>query len=134
MQNEAFAVADALGAAIEARSPEMLRQVYGEDMQIWHNPTGQAMSGAENIGLLEKIFAITSQLKYIDIRRYPIEGGLVQQHQLVGTFSDGKPMPALHACLVIKVSDGKIRHIDEYFDSQTFAEVWQRLAESADAS
>jgi ketosteroid isomerase-like protein len=62
-----------------------------------------------------------------------IDGGIVQQHRLVGTFDDGKEMPGLNACLVIKVGGGLITSIDEYFDGATYAEVWERLAALAGA-
>lgn len=133
MQNEAYRLADALAAAIKARDPDQLRAIYADTIRVWHGATGKAMGGVENIGLLTALFQITSRLEYIGVRRYEIEGGLVEQHQLVGAFDDGKPIPALNACMVIKVADGKITSIDEYFDSETFSEVWARLAALSEA-
>lgn len=130
MSNEAYKAADALGAAIKARSTEQLEKLYDDGIVVWHNTTGQGMGKAENIGLLRGIFAIASHMEYKDIRRYPIEGGLVQQHQLTGTFNDGVAMPSLDACMVIKVKDGRILRIDEYLNAATFDEVWRRLGDA----
>jgi ketosteroid isomerase-like protein len=127
MSANAIAVADALGSAIKARSVDQFRRIYADDVVVWHASTGTAASKNENIALLAGVFQLTAQLEYRNIRRHLIEGGLVQQHQLVGTFADGKPLPALDACLVIKIRDRQITRIDEYFDGQTFAEVWARL-------
>jgi ketosteroid isomerase-like protein len=128
---DALAVADALTAAIHARSTEKINAVYADDIEVWHGAFGKGMGKKENAALLDSLFKITSRLEYQEIRRHPIEGGVVQQHVLVGTFSDGKPMPSLQACLVMKVRGGKLVRIDEYFDSQSFAEVWQRLEAAA---
>jgi len=126
--NEAIGAADALTSAIKERSAAKIKAIYADDIVVWHGATGKGMGKAENVGLLAGVFAIASELEYQDIRRHLIEGGVVQQHKLVGTFRDGKPIPALQACLVIKVRNGLITRIDEYFDSETFAEVWARLA------
>lgn len=133
MSEEAVRVADALGAAMHARDAQAIRAVYADDIVVWHGSTGQAQTKDENAGLLAGVFQIASALEYVDIQRHAIEGGVVQQHRLVGTFNDGKPMPGLNACLVIKVSGGLITRIDEYFDGSTYAEVWDRLAALAGA-
>lgn len=128
MSNEARNVADALGKAIAERDVEQIRALYDDSMVVWHASTNAEQSKEENAGLLAGVFAITSEMEYKDIRRHDIEGGVVQQHRLTGKFDNGKPLPDLHACLVIKVANGKITRIDEYFDSPAFAEVWERLA------
>lgn len=133
MQNEAYRLADALGAAIKARDPEQLRAIYADNIRVWHGATGQAMGAAENIGMLDAVFRATSRLEYVDVRRHPIEGGLVQQHQVIAALDDGQPVPPLNACMVIKVADGKITSIDEYFDSATFADIWARMAALSEA-
>ncbi len=127
MSQEAREIADKLGAAIAGRDADAVRSLYDDDIVVWHAMTNAGQSKDENVGLLTGVFAVSSQLEYKDIRRHDIEGGVVQQHRLTGTFDDGKPMPDLHACLVIKVADGKITRIDEYFDSPAFAAVWERL-------
>ena len=133
MSEEAIKAAEALGAAIHARDAAAIAALYADDIGVWHASTGATQGKAENVGLLAGVFAIAASLEYIDITRYPIEGGIVQQHKLVGVFTDGQPMPVLHACLFIKVRDGLITSIEEYFDSASFAEVWARLGAAAEA-
>lgn len=129
MTTKAEGAADALGAAIYARSQDQILAIYADDVVVFHGSTGQSMGKAENAGLLAGVFAITSELEYINVKRHAIDGGLVQQHRLIGKFTDGKALPGLEACLVIKVSNaGLITSIDEYFDGSVFAEVWERLA------
>lgn len=128
MKNEANEAADALGAAIHARDAAAIRAIYSDDAVVWHASTGTSQTKEENVAMLAAVFSITSRLEYCDVRRHMIDGGLVQQHRLVGIFEDGQPMPDLHACLVIKVQDGLITRIDEYFDGATYTEVWERLA------
>jgi ketosteroid isomerase-like protein len=126
--DEAVRVADGLGAAIHARDAAAIRALYADDVIVWHGSTNQAQTKDENAGLLANVFSITSRLEYVDIRRHLVDGGIVQQHRLVGIFDNGRPMPDLQACLVIKVRDGKIVRIDEYFDGSIYSEVWERIA------
>jgi ketosteroid isomerase-like protein len=128
MSNEAILAADALGAAIKARSAEQVRAIYADDIVVWHGSTGQSMGKDENAGLLAGVFKLTRRMEYINIRRDSIENGVVEQHQLVATFADGTEVPTLEVCLILKVRDGLITRIEEYFDGQTYAEVWRRLA------
>jgi ketosteroid isomerase-like protein len=126
--SEAEFAADALGSAIQTRDVDAIRAIYADKIRVWHGSTNQAQTKEENANLLAAVFSITSRLEYVDIKRHKIEGGIVQQHRLVGTFDDGRPMPDLYACLVIKTQDGKIVSIDEYFDGSIYAEVWERIA------
>ena len=81
--------------------------------------------------MLAALFSITSRLSYDEVRRYPIEGGLVEQHVLNGAFADGRPLPPLNVSIFIHVRNGKISRIEEYFDAATYDEVWKKLAELA---
>jgi ketosteroid isomerase-like protein len=125
---EAEIAADALGAAICGRDVVTIRSLYADDITVWHASTNQAQSKSENTALLAAVFSITSHLEYVDIRRHRIESGVIQQHRLIGAFDDGRPLPDLNACLVIKVKGGQIVSIDEYFDGSIYAEVWERIA------
>jgi hypothetical protein len=125
--------ADALGRAINTRDPDLVRSIYADDIVVWHGSTGKPMGKTENVDLLAGVFRITSELEYVNIQRHFFDGGLVQQHRLVGKFDDGRDLPGLEACLVIKVSNGLITRIDEYFSSDVFAEVWARLSALAPA-
>lgn len=127
MTTEANALVDALGKAIKDRDVDQIRSLYAEDIVVWHGSTNVEQSKEENAGLLAAVFAITSELSYQDIVRHDIADGVVQQHRLAGKFTDGKPIPDLLACLVIKTANGKITRIDEYFDSAAFGEMGARL-------
>jgi limonene-1,2-epoxide hydrolase len=127
MSDDAILAADALGAAIHARSTAQIDAVFADDIVVWHGSTGVGMSKIENIGLLGGVFQLTSELEYRDIRRHLIPGGIVQQHRLCGVFADGKKLPDLNACLVMQIRGGRISRIEEYFDGSTYAEVWARL-------
>ncbi|MES2492241.1 MAG: DUF4440 domain-containing protein [Pseudomonadota bacterium] len=131
MSKTAITAVDQLGKAIRDRDVALLQTLYADDIAVWHASTNAEQDKSQNIGLLDAVFAVTSELEYINIRRQPIEGGVVQQHSLVGRFTDGTEMPALHACLFIWVRDGQITRIEEYFDSAAFAELGARLAANA---
>jgi limonene-1,2-epoxide hydrolase len=128
MSTDPYAVADAFSAAIKARSEAALTAVYADDAVIWNNATQQDMTRAENVAILGQVFRISSELEYVDIRRHRIDGGFVQMHKLVGTFTDGVKMPDLAACLVVKTRGDQIVRIDEYFDLSVYGPVFERIS------
>lgn len=130
MNDEAHAAADALGAAIQARDANLIRAIYDDKITVWHGCTGATQNKEDNASLLAAVFAVTSSLRYTDIKRHDIAGGIVQQHTLVGTFDDATPLPELNACLILWVKNGKIQRIEEYFDASVYSEVFARAAES----
>jgi hypothetical protein len=64
--------------------------------------------------------ANTASREYRAIRRFQIEGGFVQQHDLHLEFDDGRSAD-IPACAVVMVSEGKVTRIDEYLDGSTAA-------------
>ena len=129
MSHDPYAIADAFCAAIKARSEARLAAVYADDAVIWNNATQADMTKAENVAVLGQVFRISSALEYVDVRRHRIDGGFVQMHKLVGTFTDGTTMPDLAACLVVETRDDKIVRIDEYFDLSVYGPVFERISE-----
>ena len=129
MSHDPYAIADAFCAAIKARSEARLAAVYADDAVIWNNATQADMTKAENVAVLGQVFRISSAFEYVDIRRHRIDGGFVQMHKLVGTFTDGTTMPDLAACLVVETRDDKIVRIDEYFDLSVYGPVFERISE-----
>lgn len=128
MPKTATELADAFAEAMKNSDVDAIRALYADSISVWHGATGAAMGKDENIGLLSGVFAITSRFEYTDIRRHEIPGGVVEQHTVQGAFKDGTPLPPLHVCMIIKVANDQITSIEEYFDSQTYAEVWARMA------
>ncbi len=133
MTTAAITAADAFGAAMHARDVAAVRAIYADDITVWHAATGHTQGKAENTGMLAALFQVTGALEYVDIKRHAIPDGVVQQHRLVGTFADGRPLPDLPCCLFIRVRDGLIASIEEYFDGATYAEVWARIGALAEA-
>ena len=125
-------VADKLGAAIASLDADNISAIYADDIVVWHPAFDQEMGKAENARLLAQVFALAKELHYEQIRRHSIPGGIIQQHVLTGTFRDGVPLPRLQVCMIIKVRDGLITRIEEYFDAGTFAPVWERLAAASE--
>ncbi len=89
--------------------------IYASDMTIWHNHDGKTQNRHENLQLLGEIFKLFKHLEYLNVRRELTESGYVQQHIFAGEVLDGRrfEMPCVH---ITRVRDGKVLHIDEYFD------------------
>ena len=74
------------------------------------------VSRSDALAIAAAVFNATSELGYRNVRRHPIDGGFIQQHQLVGRLADGTQIPPVEICMVIKVRDGKLISVEEYFD------------------
>lgn len=126
-------VADALDEATRNRDPIALRALYSDDAIVWHAATNREQSVEENVAMLAALYSEMEELRYADVRRSFINEGFVQQHRLVAKYKDGTTMPDVHACAVVRVANGKIVRIDEYFDMSGVKAHWQRLSERAAA-
>jgi ketosteroid isomerase-like protein len=102
-------------AAIEAGDTETARACFTSDARIWHNFDDHAQTVDENMKLLGWMMKKAANRQYEITRLEEIEGGYLQQHVLRLTNHAGEEA-AMHACVVVAVSDGKISRIEEYLD------------------
>ncbi|SDG20090.1 nuclear transport factor 2 family protein [Epilithonimonas hungarica] len=129
IKNTGIQTLEKFSTAFKEKDGAKIKQLYHDDVRIWHGSTRQSQDREDNVAFLSNVFDLANNIEYINIKRHAIDGGAVQQHTLVGTFKDGTEMPSLEACLVVKVNqEGLITEIDEYFDASQFGEVWKRLA------
>jgi len=108
-------VADQIFAAIEAGDAAMVASLYAVDVIVWHNNDGVEQTKEQNLRVLHWLVRNTVSREYRAVRRFAIDGGFVQQHDLHLVFDDGRTAD-LPACVVAKVSNGVITRIDEYLD------------------
>ncbi len=113
-------VADRIFAAIEAGDAATVADLYSDDLIVWHNNDGVEQTKAQNLRVLDWLVRNTASRQYREVRRYAIEGGFVQQHDLHLEFDDGRTAD-LPACIVVEVADGVITRIDEYLDGPSAA-------------
>ncbi|MBB4631644.1 nuclear transport factor 2 family protein [Sphingosinicella soli] len=128
--DEGMRCAEELTRAISSLDEATFASIYTEDAQIWHNSTNAIQTKTENAALLGAIFAIVDSLYYADIERLPTPEGFVQRHVVRGVFKDGTPVPDLQACIVARVTNGKISRLNEFIDPAQFQQVWDRIADS----
>ena len=118
--NDIEQVVQALFAGIEAGDIAAVQRCYAKDVVVWHNNDGLEQGRDANLATLRWCVEHIAGMRYEDVRRYPIEGGLVQQHVLRGTAPSGADLE-VPACMVVQVRDGLITRIDEYLDSAQVA-------------
>ena len=118
-------VAEQLVAAFAARDLAGLRALYHDDAEIWHNTDRRVQRPADNTPTVTWLFHNLPDARYVDIRRSLTADGYVQQHVLVATNRAGRRVE-VEACLVVKVTDGRITRLDEYLDSAAAAALSER--------
>ena len=114
------AVAQQLFDAIERGDVEALPSLYHVGARIWHNSDGTEQSVDENLRVLRWLVRNTSLRQYDEVRREVTPSGFVQMHVLRLELGDGRSV-RIPACLVARVSQGRITRIDEYLDSAHLA-------------
>lgn len=119
MNNEsrvvATRIADAMSDAMSRRDAEAYGLVYAETATVWHNTDRTTQTKTENVAMLAAIMHRFSAMRYSDISHTFTGDGFVQQHVLIGTLVDGRSIE-IPACLIVKITDGQVSHIDEYLD------------------
>lgn len=109
-------LADRFFTAVSAGDIATLTELYDPDARIWHNDKGTAETVAENLRVLRWLSRSLENMRYEDIRRYPLPDGFAQQHVLRGELPGHGPLE-VPASLFVEVRDGRIVRIDEYVDS-----------------
>ena len=120
-----MAVAERFFAAIPKGDLDAVRAIYADDAVIWHNNDQQEQNVAQNLAVLGWVVKNISELRYEDVRRFPLPGGFVQQHVLRGRAPNGTAL-AIPAGLVCAVANGRITRLDEYLDSAQVAPLLAR--------
>ena len=116
MTTRADTIAEKIAEAMTSRDVNKLDRLFHADIVLWQAPTGQVVPRSAYLGMSAAVFNATSELGYRNVRRHPIEGGFIQQHQLVGRRADGTPIPAVEICMIIKFRDDQLTSVEEYFD------------------
>lgn len=116
MTTRADTIAEKIAEAMTSRDVNKLDRLFHANIILWQAPTGQVVPRSAYLGMSAAVFNATSELGYRNVRRHPIEGGFIQQHQLVGRRADGTPIPAVEICMIIKFRDDQLTSVEEYFD------------------
>ena len=91
-----------------------LEQIFDDNSVIWHNFNNRNVNATENLAGLKALFAAVDTVKYTDIRRLQIPGGLLERHNLVCRRAD--EVLEMPTCMLIEVRSSRIVRMDEYID------------------
>jgi ketosteroid isomerase-like protein len=110
-------VAKRFFAAIERGDIATVGEIYAPDAVIWHNTDRVEKTREQNLDMLAFAIENVARLRYEDVRLEPIPGGFVERHVVRGTEKASGRELVLPAVVVCQVAGGRIRRLDEYFDS-----------------
>lgn len=113
-------IAEELVRAVTTGDLSLAGELYADDAVLWQNTTGRTSDKARALSTIQWLYNTVKELAYEDIRLQELPDGFVQQHRLKGNLDNGATL-AVDACMVVRVKDGKILRVDEYFDSAAFA-------------
>lgn len=116
MASDALDLVDRLITAIEAGDLEGVRACYSPTTTVWANFDQRDRDLESSMRVLSWLVDNTTTRRYEVLRRIEIEGGVLQQHVLHGVAAATGKEYAMPACLVIRIEDGHIAHVDEYLD------------------
>lgn len=107
-------LADRLFGAFVAHDLDAVDALLAPDATLTQN--GRTMAFAEARPMLEGIRAVIGDHRYENVRRVVDGRTLVEEHDVVSTAPDGRPID-LAACVVIRVDEaGRIASLHEYVD------------------
>jgi ketosteroid isomerase-like protein len=88
---------------------------YTSDARVWHGFDCVAHDLAAMRSQWQALIDNFCERSFVDIRRQPIPGGIVQQHLMVATTRSGQ-RKAWPCCIVVRIEGGLIARLDEYID------------------
>jgi ketosteroid isomerase-like protein len=118
-------VADRLFGAIERGDYEAVERLWADDVAVWHSGDAHDNDRVRALKVIRWFIGTTRQRTYEILDRQFFGGGFVQQHVLRADGTNGSSI-TLRVCIVIKVDDGLITRIDEYFDPADMAPLLRR--------
>lgn len=101
--------------ALESGETEIARGCFTADARIWHNFDDVSQTVDENMKLFEWMKRKFTTRRYEITRLEEVSGGYLQQHVLRMTDRNGIEV-SMHACVIVRVKEGKIDRIEEYLD------------------
>jgi ketosteroid isomerase-like protein len=113
-------VANRLFDAIERSDTAAIESLWGDDVKVWHTGDPKDNDRARALKVIRWFVDTTTERSYEVLDRRFFDGGFVQQHVLRAHRSDGTSIE-MRVCIVIRVDDGLITRIDEYFDPADMA-------------
>jgi ketosteroid isomerase-like protein len=114
-------VADRLFDAIGRSDIATVRQLFGDDVLVWHSGDTRDSAKERASRIIDWFINATTDRRYEIVDRQFFDGGFVQQHILHANGRNGGSIQ-MRVCIVIKVgADGLITRIDEYFDPADMA-------------
>jgi ketosteroid isomerase-like protein len=102
--------------AIEAGDAETVKSLYAPDAVFWMNTTGRTMPARDVAAALPYLNKKVAARRYVDRQIDVFPDGFVHRHKMTGVRRDGATV-AVEACVICRVIDGKVVHLDEYCDS-----------------
>jgi ketosteroid isomerase-like protein len=108
--------------AIEQGDMAVVRDCFAPGASIWHNTDEIAVSTEHTLKVLSGLIARIQDRRYADRRLTIVSDGFWQQHVLTGVRVSDDVLVRLPCAIFCRVIDGKITHIDEYFDSAHIAQ------------
>ncbi|MBM4245395.1 MAG: nuclear transport factor 2 family protein [Deltaproteobacteria bacterium] len=103
-------------AAVERGDLDTVRGLYAPDAKIWTAQDPAERSPEENLAVLTWVKENVRNFRYEDVRCQPTPTGFVEQHVTCGTAPGGGEF-RFPACLVVRVENGRVTRLDEYFDT-----------------
>lgn len=108
--------------AIEQGDIETMQHSFMPDAAIWHNTDELIVTPAQTAQTLTNMVLRIKDREYADRRLTVFPGGFVQQHVLRGTRVHDNVKVRLPCAIICEVKNGRIKRLDEYFDSAHVAE------------
>ena len=115
-KDEIMDLANELRRAFQERDINAIRDLYGEDVVVWHNYDQIERDREQSLQSAQWVVEEMAEFNIDDCEIFPIEGGYIQQCVFRGTYkSTGKKMET-HAMIRIHCDNGKVSRIEDYSD------------------
>jgi len=119
-ESETLAFARSFFDAVARGDLEAVRGFYAPGAVVWTAQDPAERTPEENLAVLRWVKDNVRDFRYEDVRCQPTPTGFVEQHTTCGTAPGGREF-RFAACLVVRVADGRITRLEEYFDTAPLA-------------
>lgn len=115
-------IARRLFDGIEAGDTDTLLGLYADNAILWTNVSQRTVDARQLAKMLPVIIRKIPERRYVNRRITLMEEGFIHRHTIRATHPGGGTA-SVECCAIVKLSEGKVTRIDEYFDSHQIRSV-----------
>ncbi len=113
---EILDLAHELRRAFQDRDINAIRNIYADDVIVWHNYDQIERNREQSLQSAEWVVAEMAEFSIDECQIFPVSNGFIQQCVFRGVYKSTGGKMETHAMIRVYCKDGKVSRVEDYSD------------------